>query len=95
MYGDCDDPAVRDCYKPTDPLSDTPLIVVRIRVVVFEDGFQPGEDVYNALDIQNQIDQLNCDFAPSSVNPMDFDEAYLKLRAMCQGARLLRDKYSG
>ena len=35
----------------------------------------------------------DCGFSPSSVNPMDFDEAYLKLRAMCQGARLLREKY--
>ena len=35
----------------------------------------------------------DCGFAPSSANPMDFDEAYLKLRAMCQGAKLLREKY--
>ena len=35
----------------------------------------------------------DCGFAPSSANPMDIDEAYLKLRAMCQGARLLREKY--
>jgi 5-methyltetrahydropteroyltriglutamate--homocysteine methyltransferase len=35
----------------------------------------------------------DCGFAPSSANPMDFDEAYLKLRAMCQGAQLLREKY--
>lgn len=36
----------------------------------------------------------DCGFSPSSVNPMDFDEAYLKLRAMCDGARLLRETYS-
>ncbi len=35
----------------------------------------------------------DCGFAPSSSNPMDFDEAYLKLKAMCQGAQLLRDKH--
>ena len=35
----------------------------------------------------------DCGFAPSSANPMDFDEAYLKLRSMCQGAKLLREKY--
>ena len=35
----------------------------------------------------------DCGFAPSSVNPMDFDEAYLKLKAMCRGARLLRERY--
>ena len=31
--------------------------------------------------------------SPSSSNPMDLDEAYMKLRAMSQGARLLRQKY--
>jgi 5-methyltetrahydropteroyltriglutamate--homocysteine methyltransferase len=36
----------------------------------------------------------DCGFAPSSANPMDIDEAYLKLSAMCQGARILRDKYA-
>ena len=35
----------------------------------------------------------DCGFAPSSVNPMDLDEAYLKLQAMCQGAELLRDRH--
>ena len=35
----------------------------------------------------------DCGFSPSSTNPMDFDEAYLKLRAMCEGATLLREKH--
>ena len=35
----------------------------------------------------------DCGFAPSSANPMDLDEAYLKLRSMCQGAQLLREKH--
>ena len=35
----------------------------------------------------------DCGFSPSSLNPMDLDEAYLKLRAMCQGAALLRERY--
>jgi 5-methyltetrahydropteroyltriglutamate--homocysteine methyltransferase len=35
----------------------------------------------------------DCGFSPSSINPMDLDEAYLKLRAMCRGATLLREKY--
>ena len=35
----------------------------------------------------------DCGFSPSSVNPMDFDEAYLKLSALGRGAALLRDKY--
>jgi len=32
----------------------------------------------------------DCGFAPSVQNPMDLDEAYLKLKAMCQAAELLR-----
>ena len=33
-------------------------------------------------------------FSPSVQNPMDQDEAYLKLNAMCQAAEMLRAKYS-
>ena len=36
----------------------------------------------------------DCGFAPSSLNPMNLDEAYLKLKAMCGGARILREKYA-
>lgn len=32
----------------------------------------------------------DCGFAPSVQNPIDLDEAYLKLKAMCQAAELLR-----
>jgi 5-methyltetrahydropteroyltriglutamate--homocysteine methyltransferase len=35
----------------------------------------------------------DCGFAPSTTNPMDLDEAYLKLRAMCRGAALLRERH--
>ena len=35
----------------------------------------------------------DCGFAPSSQNPMDFDEAYKKLRSMSEGSKLLRAKY--
>ena len=35
----------------------------------------------------------DCGFAPSSLNPMDFDEAYKKLSSMSLGAQLLREKY--
>jgi hypothetical protein len=28
-----------------------------------------------------------------SLNPTDIDDAYLKLKALCAGARLLREKY--
>ena len=35
----------------------------------------------------------DCGFSPSSVNPMDLDEAYLKLKSMCLAADTLRTKY--
>jgi 5-methyltetrahydropteroyltriglutamate--homocysteine methyltransferase len=35
----------------------------------------------------------DCGFAPSVQNPMDLDEAYLKLKAMCAAADLLRAHY--
>ena len=35
----------------------------------------------------------DCGFSPSSQNPMDIDEAYLKLRAMSDGAARLRERY--
>ena len=35
----------------------------------------------------------DCGFSPFSANPMDLDEAYLKLKSLCEGAQLLREKY--
>ena len=35
----------------------------------------------------------DCGFSPSSLNPTDIDEAYLKLKAMCAGARTLRERH--
>ncbi|MCZ6633797.1 MAG: cobalamin-independent methionine synthase II family protein [bacterium] len=35
----------------------------------------------------------DCGFSPSVQNPMDLDEAYLKLKAMCEAAKLLRTRY--
>jgi len=35
----------------------------------------------------------DCGFAPSVQNPMDLDEAYLKLKAMCAAAEQLRGRY--
>ena len=35
----------------------------------------------------------DCGFSPSVQNPMDLDEAYLKLKAMCRAAELLRQRY--
>ncbi len=37
----------------------------------------------------------DCGFAPSVQNPMDLDEAYLKLHALCAAARQLRDRHGG
>ena len=35
----------------------------------------------------------DCGFAPSVQNPMDLDEAYLKLKAMCTAAQILRERH--
>ena len=35
----------------------------------------------------------DCGFSPGSQNPMDLDEAYAKLKAMCEGASLLRARH--
>ena len=66
----------------TDPRVETPEEVVARTEAAME--YVPRERITLNPD---------CGFAPSSSNPMDFDEAYLKLRAMCQGAELLREKY--
>ena len=66
----------------TDPHVETPgEVVARVERAM---EFVPKERITLNPD---------CGFSPSSANPMDFDEAYLKLRAMCEGARLLREKY--
>jgi 5-methyltetrahydropteroyltriglutamate--homocysteine methyltransferase len=36
----------------------------------------------------------DCGFSPSVQNPMDLDEAYLKLNVMCRAAGLLRERYA-
>ena len=36
----------------------------------------------------------DCGFSPSSANPMDIDEAYLKLKSMCDASDILRNKYA-
>ena len=66
----------------TDPHVETPgEVVARVERAM---EFVPKERITLNPD---------CGFSPSSANPMDFDEAYLKLRAMCEGARLLRERY--
>ena len=66
----------------TDPHIETPEEVVARAEAAME--FVPKERLTLNPD---------CGFSPSSVNPMDFDEAYLKLSALSRGAALLRDKY--
>ena len=59
----------------------------------------PGEVAARAEAAMEYVDPeritLNpdCGFSPSSQNPMDIDEAYLKLRSMCEGAALLRERH--
>ena len=36
----------------------------------------------------------DCGFAPSIQNPMDLDEAYLKLKSMCEAAAILRERHA-
>ena len=36
----------------------------------------------------------DCGFAPSVQNPMDLDEAYEKLKVMCQAAARLRERHA-
>jgi 5-methyltetrahydropteroyltriglutamate--homocysteine methyltransferase len=36
----------------------------------------------------------DCGFAPGSLNPMNMDEAYEKLRAMCRGSAVLRERFA-
>ena len=67
----------------TDRQVETPEVVVQRAEAAME--FVPQERLSLNTD---------CGFAPSSVNPMDLDEAYLKLKSLCQGAALLREKHA-
>jgi 5-methyltetrahydropteroyltriglutamate--homocysteine methyltransferase len=35
----------------------------------------------------------DCGFSPNAQNPMDLDEAYAKLSALCRGAEIVRERY--
>jgi len=65
-----------------DRAIETPEQVVRRAEAVFE--FVAPERVTLNPD---------CGFSPGMQNPMDLDEAYGKLKAMCQGAELLREQH--
>jgi len=60
----------------------------------------PEEVVARAEEAMKYVDKTritlhpDCGFAPSVQNPMDLDEAYLKLKSMCQAAAILRGKYA-
>ena len=51
------------------------------------------EDAMRYVDSSRISLHPDCGFAPSVQNPMDLDEAYLKLKAMAEAAEQLRDKY--
>src|SRR6185295_9812838 len=59
----------------------------------------PEEVVARAEEAMQYVDKSritlhpDCGFAPSVQNPMDLDEAYLKLKSMCQAAEMLRQKH--
>ena len=67
----------------TDPIVETPSVVIE-RTMAAMEFIQPNQITLNP----------DCGFAPSSANPMDLDEAYLKLTAMCEAANKLREDYA-
>ena len=60
---------------------------------------QPEEIVAQVTEVMNYLPADNitlnpdCGFAPSSANPMNFDEAYLKLTSMVQASNILKNKF--
>ena len=58
-----------------------------------EQVVERAEAAMRYLDRERIVLHPDCGFAPSVQNPMDLDEAYLKLKAMCLGAEMLRARY--
>lgn len=52
------------------------------------------EEAMDYVDKERITLHPDCGFAPSVQNPMDLDQAYLKLRTMCEAAIILRDKHA-
>ncbi len=52
------------------------------------------EEAMRFVDKERLALHPDCGFSPSVQNPMDLDEAYAKLKAMCDTAGLLRERYS-
>ena len=51
------------------------------------------EEAMKHVDKERIVLHPDCGFSPSVQNPVDLDEAYLKLKAMCLGAELLRSRH--
>lgn len=58
-----------------------------------EDIVQRVEQAMQYVDKSRITLHPDCGFAPSVQNPIDLDEAYLKLKSMCKAADLLRQRY--
>jgi len=71
------------CIDHTDRKVETP-----------EDVIQRVEQAMQYVDKTRITLHPDCGFSPSVQNPMDVDEAYLKLKSMCLAAKMLREKYS-
>jgi 5-methyltetrahydropteroyltriglutamate--homocysteine methyltransferase len=71
------------CIDHTDKNVETPEIVI-----------QRVENAMQFVPAERITLNPDCGFAPSSANPMDLDEAYLKLSAMCQASRNLQSRFS-
>ena len=63
------------------------------RVETVEEVMKRVEEAMGHLDKSRITLHPDCGFAPSAQNPMDLDEAYRKLKVMCQAARVLREKH--
>jgi len=70
------------CIDHCDREIETPEIVVD-RV----------EEAMQHVDKERITLHPDCGFSPSVQNPMDLDQAYLKLKSMCQAAETLRSKH--
>jgi 5-methyltetrahydropteroyltriglutamate--homocysteine methyltransferase len=63
------------------------------RVETPQDVIERVEGAMRYVDKERITLHPDCGFSPSVQNPMDLDEAYLKLKAMCQAAEQLRARY--
>ena len=63
------------------------------RVEPPEEIVERVEDAMRYVDKERITLHPDCGFSPSVQNPMDLDEAYLKLKSMCQAATILRQQY--